>query len=62
MDVAIGTVQATCLPALRALIDCSAWSGIGVLMWTASISGSRELGAETETDDGDVDFFAHGNG
>lgn len=40
MLVAIGTVQATCLPASRAAIVIEAWSGIGELMCTASISGS----------------------
>jgi hypothetical protein len=32
MLVPIGTVHATCLPALRAAIDCGAWSAIGELM------------------------------
>jgi len=41
MLVAIGTVQATCLPALRAARDIQAWSGIGELMCTASTFGSR---------------------
>ena len=38
--VAIGTVQATCLPAFSAAMLCGPWSGIGLLMWTASMSGS----------------------
>ena len=38
--VAIGTVQATCLPAFKAAMDCGAWSAIGELMWTASMAGS----------------------
>ena len=37
---AIGTVQATCLPAFSAARDCGAWSGMGELMWTASTLGS----------------------
>jgi hypothetical protein len=37
----MGTVQATCLPARKAARLCGAWSWIGELMWTASISGSR---------------------
>jgi len=40
MLVAMGTVQATCLPALSAAMDCQAWSGMGELMWTASTFGS----------------------
>ena len=40
MLVAIGTVQATCLPAFSASSVIHAWSGIGELMWTASMSGS----------------------
>src|SRR5262249_17710542 len=38
---AIGTVQATCLPAFSAARLCGAWSGIGELMWTASTFESR---------------------
>ena len=44
--VAMGTVQATCLPAFSAAMDCRAWSGMGVLMWTASTFGSREQRVE----------------
>jgi hypothetical protein len=40
IEVAMGTVQATCLPAFSASIDIQAWSGIGELMWTASTFGS----------------------
>ena len=40
IDVPIGTVQATCFPAFKASIDIQAWSGIGELMWTASMFGS----------------------
>ena len=43
--VAIGTVQATCLPASSADSVIAAWSGIGVLMCTKSTSGSRRTSA-----------------
>ena len=35
-EVAIGTVQITCLPASRAAMVMGPWSGIGELMWTKS--------------------------
>jgi hypothetical protein len=44
--VAIGTVHITCLPASRAAIVIGqAWSGIGELMWTASMSLSLRTSA-----------------
>jgi hypothetical protein len=45
--VAIGTVQATCLPASSAAIVWRAWSGIGELMCTTSMSGSRSSAAKS---------------
>jgi len=47
IEVAIGTVQATCLPALRAAMDWRPWSGMGVLMWTASKSGSLSIASKS---------------
>jgi hypothetical protein len=46
--VAIGTVHITCLPALSAAIDIQAWSGIGLLMWTKSTSGSASTSSYEE--------------
>ena len=45
--VAMGTVQATCLPAFSAAIDCQAWSGMGVLICTASTFGSLNTSAKS---------------
>ena len=43
MLVAIGTVQATCLPAFSAAMLIQPWSGMGELMCTASMFGSLSI-------------------